>query len=202
MVANSPTEMLEAEHRVIAKVIGAAPVLADQCDAGHAVDVDLLGAIVEFMRTFANQCHHGKEELLLFPALGRKGVPLQGCPVCQALAAEHARGRVLVKELADATDAQRRGEPGAKELVTSALRGIAALYPNHIWKEDYLLFPMTNKVLNLEEQQLLSGEFEKVDERIGLNQRQRLEAFADHVAEITLTVDGEVGPYTSGPLAS
>ena len=201
MVANSPTEMLEAEHRVIAKVIGAAPVLADQCDAGHAVDVDLVGAIVEFMRTFADQCHHGKEELLLFPALGRKGVPLQGCPV-GALTAEHARGRVLVKELADATDAERRGEPGAKELVTRTLRGIAALYPNHIWKEDYLLFPMTNKVLNPEEQQFLSDEFEKVDERTGSDLRQRLEAFADHVAEITLTVDGEIGAYTSGPLAS
>jgi hemerythrin-like domain-containing protein len=184
MVANSPTEMLEAEHRVIAKVIGAAPTLADQCDAGQVVDVDLLRGIVEFMRTFADQCHHGKEELLLFPALGRKGVPLQGCPV-GALTAEHAHGRVLVKELADATDAQQRREPGAKEMVTDALRGIAALYPNHIWKEDYLLFPMTNKVLNREEQQLLSGEFEKVDERVGLSQLQRLEVFADNVAEIT-----------------
>ena len=138
---------------------------------------------------------------MLTPALGRKGVPLQGCPV-GALTAEHARGRVLVKELADATDAQRRGEPGAKELITGALRGIAALYPNHIWKEDYLLFPMTNKVLDPEEQQLLFGEFEKVDERIGLDNRRRLETFADHVAEITLTVDGEVGPYKSPSSAS
>ena len=50
-----------------------------------------------------------------------------------------------------------------------------------------MLFPMTNKVLNVEELQLLSGEFQKVDERIGLSQYQRLEAFAEHVAEITLT---------------
>ena len=81
MVTDSPTEMLEAEHRVIAKVIGAVPVLADQLDAGQAVDVGLLRDIVEFMRAFADQCHHGKEELLLFPLLGKKGVPLQGCPV-------------------------------------------------------------------------------------------------------------------------
>ena len=42
MVTESPTEILEAEHRVIAKVIGAVPVLADQLDAGQAVDVGLL----------------------------------------------------------------------------------------------------------------------------------------------------------------
>jgi len=44
------------------------------------------------MRTFADQCRHGKEELLLFPALGNKGVLLQGWPV-GALTAERARGR-------------------------------------------------------------------------------------------------------------
>jgi len=77
------------------------------------------------------------------------------------LTAEHARGRALVKELVDAVDAHQEGEPSAKETVIGALRGIAALYPNHIWKEDYLLFPMTNKVLNVEELQLLSGEFRK-----------------------------------------
>ena len=201
MATNSPTEMLEAEHRVIAKVIGAVPVLADQLDAGQAVDVGLLRDIVEFMRAFADQCHHGKEELLLFPALGKKGVPLQGCPV-GALTAEHARGRALVKELADATDALQSGELGAKATIIGALRGIAALYPNHIWKEDYLLFPMTNKVLNVEELQLLSGEFQKVDERIGLSQYQRLEAFAEHAATITLTVNGQVDAHASGSSGS
>ena len=49
MVTDSPTETLEAEHRVIAKVIGAVPVLADQLDAGQAVDVGLLRDIVEFV---------------------------------------------------------------------------------------------------------------------------------------------------------
>ena len=192
MPTNSPTDMLEAEHRVIAKVIGAVLVLADRLDAGRAVDADLLHDIVDFMRTFADQCHHGKEELLLFPALGNKGVPLQGCPV-GALTAEHVRGRQLVTELADATDACRKGETGGKVAVISALRGIAALYPNHIWKEDYLLFPMTDKVLTSEEKLLLFGEFEKVDERIGLDQYHGLEAFAEHVAEITRTANGEDG---------
>jgi 1-aminocyclopropane-1-carboxylate deaminase/D-cysteine desulfhydrase-like pyridoxal-dependent ACC family enzyme len=30
----------------------------------------------------------------------------------------------------------------------------------------------------------------------------KIDAPADHVAEITLTIDGEVGPYTSGSWAS
>ena len=181
---NNPTEMLEAEHRVIAKVIGAAPVLADRLESGQTVDMETLRNIVEFMRTFADKCHHGKEEELLFPTLANKGVPLQGCPV-GVLISEHTRGRALVKELADAAEAYQRGDSGGREAVVKGLRGIMALYPNHIWKEDYLLFPLTNKVLNPEEQQHLYMEFEKVEERIGRDTHHRLEEFAEHLERIT-----------------
>jgi hemerythrin-like domain-containing protein len=184
MSTDSPTEMLEAEHRVIAKVIGAVPVVADKLEAGQPVDVETLRNIVEFMRTFADKCHHGKEEELLFPTLANKGVPLQGCPV-GVLIAEHTRGRALVKELADAADVYQKGDLGGKEALVKGLRGIVALYPNHIWKEDYLLFPLTNKVLSPEEQQNLYKEFEKVEERIGRDTHHRLEEFAEHLAQAT-----------------
>ena len=78
------------------------------------------------------------------------------------------------------------------------MRGIAELYPNHIWKEDYVLFPMTNKVLDATSLRQVG----EVDEHIGLDQRPGLEAFEEHVAEIALTVDGEVGPDKSPSLAS
>jgi hemerythrin-like domain-containing protein len=170
--------MLEDEHLVIAKVVGAAPVLADRLEAGQFVDVETLLGVVEFMRTFADKCHHGKEEELLFPALAHKGIPTQGCPI-GILTAEHARGRALTKELAEAAEAYQSGEPAAREAVVKSLRGIAALYPNHIWKEDYLLFPMTEKVLSVEEQQSLYQQFELVEERIGRDVHQRLVHFAE-----------------------
>ena len=45
--------------------------------------------------------------------------------------------------LAEAVEAYSRGDAAAKDALLANLRGITALYPNHIWKEDYLLFPMT-----------------------------------------------------------
>jgi hemerythrin-like domain-containing protein len=184
MTTNSPTQMLEDEHLVIAKVVGAAPMLADRLEAAQLVDVETLWGVVEFMRTFADKCHHGKEEELLFPALANKGIPMQGCPV-GALTAEHIRGRVLVKELAEAAEACQRGEPTAQEAVVKSLRGIAALYPNHIWKEDYLLFPLTEKVLSMEEQLSLYQQFELVEERVGREVHRRLERFAEGLSVST-----------------
>lgn len=186
MTTNSPTQMLEDEHRVIAKVVGAAPVLADRLEAGQVVDAATLQGMVEFMRTFADQCHHAKEEELLFPLLEKKGVPMQGCPV-GALIAEHMRGRALVHELASAVDGYSRGERATQEAVVNSLRGLAKLYPSHIWKEDYLLFPLTNKVLSPAEQQALYQQFEQVEERVGPEVHQRLAQFAEGLFDSTQT---------------
>jgi hemerythrin-like domain-containing protein len=64
-----PTEVLEREHRFIEKVVKACLVTAEEIDVGKAVDADLLRRIVDFMRTYAEKCHHGMEEIILFPAL-------------------------------------------------------------------------------------------------------------------------------------
>lgn len=174
---NSPTEMLEAEHRVIARIVGITPLLAERLEEGGVIKPDILQGIVEFMRIYADKCHHGKEEDLLFPALGEKGVPMQGCPI-GALVADHVSGRSLVRRLAESAEAYVRNEPEAYEGLIGSLRGIADLYPGHIWKEDYLLFPMTNKVLNPDELDALYSEFEKVDLRIGHDSLERLARLA------------------------
>jgi len=182
MLADSPTLMLENENQIIAKVIGAAPVLADRLEAGQAVEGEILQGVVEFMRIFADQCHHDKEEALLFPLLGKKGVPMQGYPV-GALTMEHGMGRMLVKGLAYAAQAYEEGAPVGKQAVVQALRGIAELYPSYIWKEDNILFLLTNEVLSLQEQQSLHEQFVQVEQRVGQDVHQRLELFADQLSE-------------------
>jgi len=47
----------------------------------------------------ADKCHHGKEEVHLFPFLEKRGVPARGCPM-GALLHEHEQGRTLVTQLA------------------------------------------------------------------------------------------------------
>jgi hemerythrin-like domain-containing protein len=181
-MTKSPAEILEAEHGFIAQVVSAASLLADKLEAGQPVEAQVFQNIVEFMRVFADKCHHGKEEDLLFPLLEQRGVPMRGCPV-EALTREHAMGRALVKGLAEAADAFQRGDPSAQENLVKNLRGITELYPNHIWKEDYLLFPLTNKVLSAEDQQNLAQAFAKVEETIGREAHQRLELVSEQLAQ-------------------
>jgi hypothetical protein len=45
-----PTDILEDEHRVILKVVGTMPVLAESLETGASVAPDVLRGIAEFMR--------------------------------------------------------------------------------------------------------------------------------------------------------
>jgi len=180
MMEKKPTDVLEDEHRYILKVVGAMTVLAESLENGEEVEPETFKNIVEFMRIFADKCHHGKEEAQLFPLLEKRGVPAHGCPV-EVLIHEHQTGRTLVTGLAEAVEGYQKGDPAAKDALLKNLRGITDLYPGHIWKEEYLLFPMTNKVLNAEDQQSLSEEFEQVEEAIGRDVHQRLAHLADHL---------------------
>jgi hemerythrin-like domain-containing protein len=173
-----PTEMLEEEHHVIQKVVSAMAVLAEQLETGENPNLEVFSNIVEFMRTYADKCHHGKEETHLFPLLEKKGVPARGCPL-GILIAEHQRGRTLVSGLAGAVEAYTKEGPSARKTLLDNLRGLMDLYPNHIWKEEYLLFPMTNKVLNSQEQGELQEKFERVEKDIGTDVHHRLEELAE-----------------------
>jgi hemerythrin-like domain-containing protein len=177
MSGATPVDVLEAEHRVIQKMVAGMSVLEEQIEGGGPVDVALLERIVAFLRTFADRCHHGKEETFLFPALIRRGVPSHGCPI-GGLTMEHQKGRVMVGELADAIRGSAAGEPPARVDLVKSLRALVAFYPNHIWKEDYLLFPLAGKVLTPQDQQELMDEFETVERELGLDVHEEFDKVA------------------------
>ena len=190
MTAATPIEVLEAEHRVIQKMVADMSILADQLEGGEPVDVSLLEGIVVFLRTFADHCHHGKEETFLFPALIRRGVPSRGCPI-GGLTMEHEKGRVMVGELADAIRGYAAGEPPARENLVKSLRALVALYPGHIWKEDYLLFPLAAKVLTPDDQQELMDQFETVERELGLEVHERFEKAAPELERKVAGIDSK-----------
>lgn len=176
------TQTLEEEHHIIQTVVGVMAALAENINKGMTPEADTLRNLVEFMQVFADKCHHGKEEKILFPLLETKGVPVNGCPL-GILIHEHQSGRKLVAELAEAVEAYANGSSKENGPLCVSMSGLVNLYPNHIWKEDYLLFPMTDKILNEKEQQKLMEEFELVEKEIGPDVHRRFEQLAATLAE-------------------
>ncbi|MCJ2519997.1 MAG: hemerythrin domain-containing protein, partial [Candidatus Thermoplasmatota archaeon] len=154
-----PTEALKEEHRAIERALKAMEVAAEMLDLGQEVPRELLEKILEFVRGFADRCHHHKEEGVLFPYLERKGLPRDLGPIGVMLA-EHEMGRGHVKAMAEAVEEAR-----PRDFVAHA-RAYAALLRDHIAKEDNVLFPMADQMIGPVEAEELMGEFEEAEEEL------------------------------------
>jgi hemerythrin-like domain-containing protein len=181
MVTAHPIHELIHEHHYILKVVHSLSLFDTALERNESVDTELLRRAVDFMREFADRCHHAKEEKILFPAMTRKGVPETGCPL-EGLLREHAQGRELVTALARANAAQAAGEAGAADALRAAIAGIQQLYPNHIWKEDQMVFPMAEKLFDPAETSRLATDFAAAERAIGA-EHERHAAFADELLE-------------------
>jgi hemerythrin-like domain-containing protein len=180
METNNPTTILEAEHIVILKVIDFVKISSEQMGKGDQVPVDILNKIVDFMRSYADRCHHGKEEAILFPFLIERGVPSEGCPI-GALTHEHEAGRKFVSALAENIPPYQKEDDESRLKIIDALNHILNLYPNHIWKEDFLVFPMTHKVCSESDLDVLYNRFIAADNSFGLNLIKQYEDFAQNL---------------------
>ena len=161
------SEVLMNEHRAVERVLKVLDRSANQLDAGEAVPASLFEDSVDFLRNFADKCHHGKEETALFPALARAGVPVEQGPIGVMLA-EHEQGRSYIRAMAEALEGYKRGDPAARSRLAESARGYAALLAQHIRKEDTVLFPIADRVLSDATQQDLVAEFDRIEsEHIG-----------------------------------
>ena len=183
MTSRKPTEELEHEHRIIQQVVGGMAVLVEKLESGKEIDAAVLTDLFEFMRTFGDKCHHGKEEIYLFKLLEKKGVPVSGCPLA-VLLHEHEKGRNLLADLKLTSETYIRTPGAGREALIGTLRRLIELYPSHIWKEDYLLFPMADKILSDTEQEELSARFEQHESEIGIDVHHGFEQLAGRILEI------------------
>ncbi|MCL4466598.1 MAG: hemerythrin domain-containing protein [Chloroflexi bacterium] len=167
------TQQLMLEHRAIERVIGALDKAADKISAGETVAPATIERALQFIRGFADQCHHAKEEAVLFPALGRHGVPREMGPIGVMLA-DHEQGRAYVKGMSAALPGYAAGDPTARAQLAENMHGYAGLLRSHIAKEDNVLYPLSDRALSAEEKAAMFEEFERIErEMTGPGEHER-----------------------------
>ncbi|MGD8375892.1 MAG: hemerythrin domain-containing protein [Acidobacteriota bacterium] len=178
-----PTEILKDEHRVIESVLDCLEVLADRCERERSLDDETAARIIDFLRTFADRCHHGKEEAQLFPAMEARGYSPDAGPVAVMLL-EHTRGRELIRAMDEARAGAAAGDDGACRRFTGNARAYLGLLREHIQKEDHCLFPMADQALTAEDQAALQEAFRRVEaEEIGADVPERYRRIAASLVE-------------------
>lgn len=161
-----PIGPLMVEHRTIEKMIALLEVEADRLAGGGTVDPVRLDTAVDFIRTYADRTHHGKEEDILFRDLAKKDLSAQDQRVMQELINEHAYARQLVRNLVEAKERYLAGNASAIETIVEQLRALADLYPPHIEKEDKRFFLAAIKYLSRSEQDAMLDEMYEFDQKM------------------------------------
>ncbi len=182
----TPTEELKQEHQGILLMLRILDKVAARIESGEKVDFGHLEQIVEFFRVFADRCHHGKEEDLLFPAMEKRGVPKGGGPI-GAMLMDHEEGRGYIRGMGNALLKHKTGNSTAMKEFARNARGYIGLLTQHISKEDQVLFPMAEKVLPQGVQMDLTKGFEKIEiERIGEGTHEKFHKLMEKLKDIYL----------------
>jgi hemerythrin-like domain-containing protein len=143
-----------------------------------SVDSKDITDFIGFLKEFADKCHHGKEEGLLFPAMVAAGIPDKGGPIGVMLA-EHTRGRQLIRDMEESIST------GVDRVKLAHASGeYAVLLRVHIRKENTALFPMAEKVLKEIQLEKLYEGFEEHEEKvIGHGRHEELHAMLKSLQE-------------------
>jgi hemerythrin-like domain-containing protein len=162
---------LKHEHEAILFTLKVMERMIAKIRSGEVLEAGDPPAVLAFLREFADKCHHGKEEGILFPALEAAGVPREGGPIGQMLL-EHEEGRGYIRRMAAALSGGGDLPAFAKEA-----EGYVDLLRRHIEKENAVLFPMGERALGEAALAAIAERFEEHEETvIGAGRHEELHA--------------------------
>ncbi len=160
-----PAGPLMTEHRTIEKIVPPIRTEIERIRRGFDPDLGFLRSAVDFLKVYADRCHHGKEEDILFRALAEKDLPEELGLLMGELTAEHVWARGKTGDLADAVRRLDGGEAAVVD-VAGPLEELSVFYPRHIEREDNRFFLPAMEFLSEEEQAEMFAAFQRFDGRL------------------------------------
>jgi len=154
-----PIGPLMKEHRLIERMIALMVKELERLRDGEELDPIFIDTAVDFIRTYADRCHHGKEEDILFRGLSKKPLSGEHSRTMRDLIEEHVHGRNTTAALVAAKERYLQGDSQALTAVTSALQDLVEFYPAHIEKEDKRFFGPCMEYFSRKEQDQMLDEF-------------------------------------------
>ena len=177
------TQILMDEHALIERVLNTLETGARALASRKPVPASFFLDAADFIRNFADGCHHKKEEGVLFKTMVEHGFPENQGPIAVMLF-EHEQGRGFTQAMAAAAQRYERGDPGAREdIVTNALAYVSLLR-QHIQKENNILFRMADNVIPPAGHEEVEAGFQRVErDEIGPGVHAKYEALAEELRD-------------------
>ena len=155
------SEDLRTEHVAIMQGLDILEQMVKALKKKGTLDTLDTNDMMNFLHLFADKCHNGKEEGIMFPAMETAGISSEKGLIGQLLH-EHTQGRQFVANIGASV---QNGALNQAEFAEAATAYIS-LMRTHIKKENDVLFPMGDKALPSKEQAQLLTQFEIFEEEV------------------------------------
>lgn len=181
----SAVNRIKAEHRALARVLGAMQALvARYREPATSPDYELFGSMLRYIENVPDRLHHPKEDQVLFSAVARRAD--RGKELVRTLESEHAQGAAMLSELRRAFNAFRDGGANAINQLASAIDEFVEFYWSHMRKEEQLLLPLAAEVLTEEDWQRIDSAFgDNADPLFGSELAAEYRRLYERIAELS-----------------
>jgi len=161
-----PIGPLMIEHRLIERMIKILRMKSVSFDETKIADVNFIDTAVDFIRMYADRCHHGKEEDILFRELKKKQITDEHKKIMDDLIKEHVWGRETTKKLVSAKKSYLSGNKESVHEIVRFMKELAEFYPVHIAKEDKHFFVPVMEYFTQEEKDAMLQESWEFDRKL------------------------------------
>jgi hemerythrin-like domain-containing protein len=169
-----PIGPLMIEHRLIERMIKVMRHKVLQAEERHQIDPRFIETSTDFIRAYADRCHHGKEEDILFRELKKKKIAAEHQTLMEELIEEHKRGRQVTARLVEANSRYMKGDERSLSEVLECIRTLIGFYPRHIEKEDKNFFLPVMKYFSKEEKEAMLREGYRFDANLLHEEHQKI----------------------------
>lgn len=151
------SRILSEEHKNILKVIALLEIEHENLAKGK-LRADFILKAIDFIKNYADKLHHAKEEDIFFKEFEAKVAHSSThCNPVPQMLFEHDNGRTFVKEIIAGVQSKDI------EKISENIANYCNLLKEHISKEDDILYPMIDEVLDTKKQSEILKKFEKID---------------------------------------
>jgi len=161
-----PIGPLMIEHRLIERMVDLMREGLHKISEKNEVDSGFIDVAVDFIRTYADRCHHGKEEDILFRDLAKKELSHDHKKTMDELIEEHIFARKTVGRLVGARESYVQGDADALKDIMACIKELVEFYPVHIEKEDKHFFTPCMEYFSKQEQADMLQEFWEFDTKL------------------------------------
>lgn len=158
--------LMVEEHKYIKRMLHVMRKACFGIMKGKEIDYEDFEKMIDFVRSYADKTHHGKEEKILFNRMiDEIGGPAEKL-VKFGMLVEHDLGRLYMTELLEALAKVKSGDEDAKLDVIANAVSYTHLLHRHIDKEDNVVYSFARREFKEETLNKINVECDKFEEEM------------------------------------